>query len=89
MKQTKKAHYEYKIAQTGNNASKQCRILNNFLDSNPTKNHPTEIQFGKEVLTSPKDIANAFSTYFSDSPIAPVTSYDDSLRRVSQSFFFS
>lgn len=87
LKQTKKAHYECKIAQTGSNASKQWRILNNFLNSSTTKNHPTEMHFGEEVLTSPKDIANVFSKYFSDSPIAPVTSYDDSTCHVSQSFF--
>lgn len=45
------------------------------------------MHFGEEVLTSPKDIANVFSKYFSDSPIAPVTSYDDSTCHVSQSFF--
>lgn len=87
LKQTKKDYYKYKILETGNNASKQWRVLKNFLTSTSAKSAPTKIELDEEVLTTPKDIANAFSTYFSHLPSAPTTSYEDSLHHASQSFF--
>lgn len=96
LKATKRKHLEKQISNAGNNASKQWRILNAFLNNTTTKSEISEIHQDDNLFQDPIDIANAFSAAFSkpqstnsanrtDSHSS--TNEFDSLPRVKQSFF--
>lgn len=87
LKKAKRNFYENKILHTGNNTAKQWRVLNSFLNSQ-CKTEISEIRHGSSTCSNPSDIANAFSSFFSEtSSLSTSTHIVNNIARASHSFF--
>lgn len=85
----KRSYFEKQIILAGNNSAKQWRVINSFLNKNTNNNSIPEVHDDGKVFYDPVDIANAFSSYFSQPPPAPTTLRLNNPRHVSQSFFLT